>query len=91
MVLRLRVRLATEALLIFQQAPFGVCGLLATPNIYQILGDNPTVYPHPACVMRRVFSPLENRMLQVFYQRGIAADKALLRTVSWGTQWGQLN
>jgi hypothetical protein len=34
MVMRLDVWLATEVLLIFQQAPFGVCGLLALPTIY---------------------------------------------------------
>ena len=29
----------------FWRAPFGVCGLLATPNIHQIFGDNPAKFP----------------------------------------------
>lgn len=35
----------TEALSLIWRASFGVCGLLATPNIHQIFGDNPVKFP----------------------------------------------
>jgi hypothetical protein len=35
----------TEALSFIWRASFGVCGLLALPNIHQIFGDNPVKFP----------------------------------------------
>ncbi len=89
MAVRLNLCSAPEVPLIFQRAPFGVCGLLAMPNIYQILGDNAVAYPCLVCVMRPAFSPPENRMWRACYWRSRWSCSS--RTVSWGTQWGQLN
>jgi hypothetical protein len=38
--------IATKAPTFIYWAPFGVCGLLALPNIHQIFGDNLAKLPH---------------------------------------------
>lgn len=55
--------------LVSKQAPFGVCGLLALPNIHQIFGGSPAEYPRLVCVMKRGFPPPEGRMWRVCYRR----------------------
>ena len=68
-MLHLYLRLATEVPAhLYQRASFGVCGLLALPNIYKIFGDHPASYPCLVCVMERGFSPPEGRMWRVCYR-----------------------
>ena len=68
-----------------ERATFGVCGLLATPNIHQIFGDCRVKLPRFVCEIGRWLSPLEMRMLWACYGRqrrsGSAADRVLGNSV----------
>jgi hypothetical protein len=79
----------TEALSFIWRASFGVCGLLALPNIHQIFGDNPVKFPRFSRDKAWVFSSWELYATEVF--SAATSVTARLRTRSWGTQWGQLN
>lgn len=79
----------TEALSLIWRASFGVCGLLALPNIHQIFGDNPVKFPRFTRDKAWVFSSWELYATEMVTT--VTSVMARLRTRSWGTQWGQLN
>jgi len=74
---------------LFWRASFGVCGLLALPNIHQIFGDNSAKFPQLAACRGVSFLLLKAICSERVYDGNI--DHGSLRTSLWGTQWGQLN
>jgi hypothetical protein len=71
------------------RALFGVCGLLALPNIHQTFGDYPAKFPRLAAC-RGVGLLLLGAVCNGHVFDG-NVNHGSLRTSFWGTQWGQLN
>lgn len=74
----------------YERAKFGVCGWLALPTIlHQIFGGSPAGYPR-LWVRESAWASSSWGMYVVGLVTSGNAGRASLRTVPWGTQWGQL-
>ena len=74
---------------LFWRASFGVCGLLALPNIHQTFGDYPAKFPRLAACRGVGFLLLKAVCSGSVLDGNV--NHGSLRTSFWGTQWGQLN